>query len=96
MIKPVETYTIIKDTRDDLEKYMSRNYMYIDSALYVNVRYYVKQVKSVMYHVKYCHCGVEIISMSQRIMNKVISCPDDVNITSYYQYTASIHLNYGW
>ena len=42
MIKPVETDTIIKDSRDEFEKYISLNYNYIDSVL-VNGRYYIKK-----------------------------------------------------
>ena len=41
IIKPVETDTIIKDSRDDFEKYMSLNCNDIDSVLEVNVRYYI-------------------------------------------------------
>ena len=35
IIKPVETDTITKDTREDSEKYISYNYNYIDSVLEV-------------------------------------------------------------
>ena len=94
IIKAVETDTIIKDNREDFEKYISFNYNYIDSVLEVKGRYYIKKVKSVMSHFNYVHCGVEILSMSKRIMNKVFSCADDCNIKIYYQDTDSIHLNY--
>ena len=47
-----------------------------------------------MSHFKYVHCGVEILSMSKRIMNKVFNCADDLNIKIYYQDTDSIHMNY--
>ena len=33
IIKPVETDTIVKDNRDDFEKYISYNYNYIDSVI---------------------------------------------------------------
>ena len=79
-IKPVETDTIIKDSRDDVEKYMSLNYSYIGSVLEVNGRYYVKQVKSGMSHFNYVHCGGEILSMSRIITNKVFPCSDDCNV----------------
>ena len=46
-----------------------------------------------MPHLNYVHCGVDILSMSKRIMNKVFSCPDDCSIKMYYQDTDSIHLN---
>ena len=51
-------------------------------------------VKSMLSHFNYVHCGVEIVYMSKRIMNKVFSCTDDFNIKIYYQDTDSIHLNY--
>ena len=47
-----------------------------------------------MSHFNYVHCGVEILSMSKRIMNKVFSCADNLGIKIYYQDTDSIHLNY--
>ena len=36
IIKPVETDTIVKDNRDDFEKYISYNHNYIDSVIEVN------------------------------------------------------------
>ena len=36
LIKPVETYTIVKDTREDFEKHISYNYNYIDSVIEVS------------------------------------------------------------
>ena len=47
-----------------------------------------------MSHVNYVHCGVDILTMSKRIMNKVFSCADDLGINTYYQDTDSIYLNY--
>ena len=44
IIKPVETDTIVKDNRDDFEKYISYNYSYIDSAIEVNGKSYIKKV----------------------------------------------------
>ena len=58
IIKPVDTDTIINYSRADFETQISLNYDYIDSVLEVNVRYYIKQVKSVMSHFNYVHCGV--------------------------------------
>ena len=42
IIQPVETDTIIKDSRDDFEKYIPLSYNYIGSALEVNGRYHTK------------------------------------------------------
>ena len=80
IIKPVGTDTIINNSRDDFEKCISFNYAYFGSFLEVNVRYYVKQVKSVMSHFNYVHCGVEILSMFKRVMDKVIDCANDCSI----------------
>ena len=60
----------------------------------VNGIVYIKTVKSSLSHYKYVHCGVEILSMSKRIMNKVFSCADNIGVRIYYQDTDSIHLNY--
>ena len=47
-----------------------------------------------MSHFNYVHCGVEILSMSKTIMNRVFSCAYDLNIKIYYQDTDSVHMNY--
>ena len=94
IIKPVETYTIVKDNRDDFEKYISYIYYYIDSVIEVNGKPYIKKAKSILSHFNHVHCGVEILNMSKRIMNKVFSCVDDCAIKIYYKDTYSIHLNY--
>ena len=46
IIKPVETYTIVKDNRDDVEKYISYNCNYIDSVIGVNGKSYIKQYQT--------------------------------------------------
>ena len=38
--------------------------------------------------------GVEIRSMSKRIMNKMFSCADDCGVICYYQGADSAHLIY--
>ena len=94
IIKPNETDTITKDAREDVEQYMSYNYNYIDYVLEVKGRYHVNKFKSILSHLNYVHCGVEILSMSKRIMNKVVSCADENNIKVYYRDTDIIHFNY--
>ena len=94
IIKPIDTYTIVNDSQHDFEKYVSLNCTYIDSVLEVTGRYYIKKVKSVMSHYTYVHAGVELLSMSKRIMNKVFEVSNDCGVKTYYQDTDSIHLNY--
>ena len=67
IIKPVETDTSIKDTRDDFETYISYNYSYTDSALEVKGSYYINRTNSILSHFNYVHYGVEILSMSNEL-----------------------------
>ena len=62
----------------------------------VNGTYYIKKrkTKPILSHYNYVQCGVEILSMSKRIVNKVFSCADDCGVKFYYQDTDSLHLNY--
>ena len=94
IIKPVETDTIIKDSRDDFGKHNSLNYHCIDSTLEVNGRYYIKKGNSVMSHFDYVHCGVGILPMSKRIMNKAFDCANHCGVKICYQDTDLIQLNY--
>ena len=91
IIKPVETDTIVKDKRDDFEKYLSHNYSYTDSVIEVNDKFYIKKVKSILSHYSYVHCGVGILSMSKRIMDRVFSSTFDIGVKTYYQDTDSTH-----
>ena len=94
IIKQVETDTTVKDNRDDFEKYISYNYNCTDSVIEVNGKFCIKKVKPILSHFNYVHCGVEILSMSKRIMNKIFSCADDCDIMMWYQDTDSVHLNF--
>ena len=57
------------------------------------MRYYIKKVKSLMGHFDYVHCGVETLSMSKWVMDKVFDCSSDCGVKVYYQDTDSIHLH---
>ena len=94
IIKPVETDTIVKDNKNDFEKYVSLNYKYIDSVIEVNSKFYVKKVKPILSHFNYVHCGVDILSMSKIIMHKVFDASLDSGVKIYYQDTDIINLNY--
>ena len=66
----------------------------IDSVVEVNGTHCIKTVTPILSHYDYVHCGVEVLNMSKRIVNKVFSCADDCGLKTYYQYTDIIHLNY--
>ena len=57
-----------------------------------NENYIIKTRKSISQHFSSPHIGVEILSMSKRIMNEVICLSEDLGLTIYYQDTDSIHI----
>ena len=91
IITPIGTDTSIKGSQRDFEQYVSLNYKYIDSVLEGSGRYHIKEIRSVMSHFNNVHAGVEILSMSKRIMNKVFDCVSYCNVQVYHQDTDSIH-----
>ena len=93
ILKPIETETVVK-TIDQYDKYISFNYNFIQSSVKVGDRYYIKKIKSVIDHYNYAHCGVEILSMSKRIMNEVMTLAEDKKLNIWYQDTDSMHINY--
>ena len=44
IIKPVETDTVVKDNRDEFEKYISYNYNYTGSVIEINVSFCIKKL----------------------------------------------------
>ena len=93
ILKPIQTEMIVKH-KDNYEKYSKLNYNFIQEAMFVDNRVYIKKIKAINNHCNYCHCGVEVLSMSKRIMNEVMVLAEDNNCSMYYQDTDSIHMNY--
>ena len=90
ILKPIETETVVIK-ENDYDKYVSYNYNFVYSSVKVGNRYYVKKIKSILEHFNYCHVGVEILSMSKRIMNEVICLAEDEKfryILSRYRFHA--------
>ena len=58
IIKPVETNTVVKDNRNDFERYISYNYNYIYSVIEVNqdITLYIKKVTQ--------YCTILIMSIA--------------------------------
>ncbi len=48
--------------------------------------------KSIVKHMTPCHLGVQILSMSKRIMNEVMCLAEDNNLPIFYQDTDSMHI----
>ena len=93
ILKPIETETRVKQEKY-YHEYVSFNYNYIQSSVKVGDRYYIKKTKSILRHVNYSLCGVEILSMSKRVMNEVMTLAEDEGLNIWYQDTDSMHINY--
>jgi len=79
----------------DFDTYMDRNFNYIKEAtkLANGLYYKVKFYKAIDNHFNNVHVGVEILSMSKRIMFEVMTLAEDLNMTMTYTDTDSIHID---
>jgi len=93
LLKPIECEDKYLN-KDKLNNFIERHYNYIKEVIKLNnFTYKVKLVKSIDTHFNNVSCGVEVLSMSKRIMNEVICGAEDMNIPIYYQDTDSLHLD---
>ena len=89
---------IVFKTEFNAEDFISKNYNYITSyqELYNGnsefKKYIIKTTSGIEDHYNNVHCGVEVLSMSKRIMNEVMCLAENNNIDIYYQDTDSMHL----
>ena len=92
LIKPIDCQTkYIKS--NDFNSYVERHYNYIKEIVKLNdYTYKIKEIKPIDNHYNNVSCGVEVLSMSKRIMNEVICNAEDLKIPIYYQDTDSIHI----
>ena len=80
--------------KKEYDKYVSFNYNSIQSAQKVGDKYYIKKIKPILDHFNYVQCGVEILSMSKRIMNEVMCLAEELGVEIWYQDTDSMHMDY--
>ena len=93
ILKPIEVDTVVVPEWR-FEKYINYNYNFIQFCIKVHDKYYVKKIKTILDHYNHCHCGVEVLSMSKRIMNEVMTLAEDLKLSINYQVTDSMHINY--
>tara|TARA_R110002096_G_scaffold117316_1_gene254342 strand:+ start:567 stop:3896 length:3330 start_codon:yes stop_codon:yes gene_type:complete len=91
LLKPIDT-DMEMVSKKKWDKYLSYNYNFIKSAVELEKEYIVKKIKPINQHFNNCFAGVEILSMSKRIMNEVICLGQDNNCKIYYTDTDSIHI----
>ena len=94
LMKPHETKVVSKSVAQK-EKYVSKWYDYIkEVSLDEGGRNYtIKQYDSINDHFNDVAQGVQILSMSKRIMNEVMCLAEDKGLDMYYTDTDSIHIN---
>jgi len=91
--KPIKSDLKIKNTEEQHKKFLNYQYDFIkDCSKICPGKYIYKLQKPIQQHFNVVHCGVEILSHSKRIMNKVMCLAEDKGIKIYYQDTDSMHI----
>ena len=93
----VNKYSYDKKTKkfeDSWTKYLGKQYNYIKEFTDCGKVIIVKKHKSILDHFNNAHVGVEVLSKSKNIMNKVMCMGEDLGLKMYTQDTDSIHIDY--
>ena len=98
ILKPINSSIKFIPT-DKLTDYIRRRYNIIESTetIYTDTQEgckftQTKETKTINKHFNFTPLGVNILSMSKRIMNEVMCLAEDLGIKLYYQDTDSMHL----
>lgn len=84
---------IYTSTYSPIKLFMKNNKNRIIDMQKINDNMYrIETVEQIEKHKSFNHIGVQILSMSKRIMNELICLSQDNNIRIYYQDTDSIHI----
>ena len=92
LLKPINSETEIV-YEDKWDKYLEYNYNFISEYTKMGKCYIVQKIKPINDHFNNVYAGVEILSMSKRIMNEVICLAEDLKMNIYYQDTDSMHID---
>ena len=93
IMKPIDDEMKFVDKKD-YETYVSKNFTFIKEVEEITGSFYkVKLYKELDTHQNLCSCGIEVLSMSKRIMNEVMCLAEDNDLMIYYQDTDSMHIN---
>ena len=98
ILKPIDTKIKFIQT-DKLTEYIRRRYNQIESTETIYTDKDVgckftetKEIKTINKHFNFTPLGVNILSMSKRIMNEVMCLAEDNHIPIFYQDTDSMHM----
>tara|TARA_R110001592_G_scaffold130227_1_gene343373 strand:+ start:3 stop:1748 length:1746 start_codon:yes stop_codon:yes gene_type:complete len=92
LLKPIETDLKIV-SKEAFPKYLSSKYNFIREMTETKDKMIIKESKIINDHYNNCYAGVEVLSMSKRIMNEVMCLAHEKDLKIYYQDTDSIHIN---
>ena len=94
ILKPIDHKIVFKPEGKEAENYLKKNYNTIESIehIYGSNLVKFKKLKPINDHFNFCLFGVNILSMSKRIMNEVMCLAEDNGIPIFYQDTDSMHL----
>jgi len=92
ILKPIDTDIKYYDKEEDYNAALIANYSFVKEAFEIGKKYCIKFIKPIVSHFNNASCGVEVLSMSKRIMNEVICLAEDNKKSIYYQDTDSMHI----
>ena len=94
ILKPIDHKIVFKPEGQEAANYLKKNYNTIESIehIYGSNLVKFKKLKPINDHFNFCLFGVNILSMSKRIMNEVMCLAEDNDIPIFYQDTDSMHL----
>ncbi len=92
--RPIEKDHKYFDNEEDLNKYWIKNYYKIveDIEIADSNIHAVKTLKPIDKHFNFSLLGIQVLSMSKRIMNEVMCLAYDLGCHIYYQDTDSMHI----
>ena len=91
--RPIEKDFKYLHEGDELDKYWKKNYnKIIDDIKIDNGIHAIKVLKPIDKHFNFSLLGIQVLSMSKRIMNEVMCLAFDLKCHIYYQDTDSMHI----
>ena len=95
ILKPVDTEVVIKRVGIELDNHVMRYQDFMNSYSHTPDAEFarIEMRKPINDHFNYGVCGIQVLSMSKRIMLEVTSLTDDLGIESYYMDTDSLHFD---
>jgi hypothetical protein len=91
MLKPIDSNSQIV-RKVDFQRFLSHKYNFIKDWIEIGDKYIVNTIKPIQKHFNNVYVGVEILSMSKRIMNEVMCLAEDNELDIFYQDTDSLHI----